>query len=173
MAPEATKDAETGEILLAEVGRRLGLAPQGLTRFCVMTDAPARNDGRNWHVQWPQFARFRERVLIADAVERVQPNQLEHARTRKELAAAQREEIALAVEMGDAISVQDAGKAWGNMLDLIRTRLLAMPPRVAKLMGGGEAKRAKEATQSVVHGVLKELADDHSDVLAAVRKVAS
>ena len=81
------------------------------------------------------------------------------ARQRKTAAEAEMAEIDLAKARADVVLVEDVGKQWDAILSAVKTRLLAVPNKVAPL-ASVEIDQAivKEIIEDGIHTALGELA---------------
>ena len=84
---------------------------------------------------------------------------LDEARQRKLAAEAEMAEIDLAKARADVVLVEDVGKQWDAILSAVKTRLLAVPNKVAPL-ASVEIDQAivKEIIEDGIHTALGELA---------------
>jgi phage terminase Nu1 subunit (DNA packaging protein) len=157
MSPKLRKDAiDGGEITAAEAARRLGMTSQALGVWCTRPSAPVRKEGRNVLVQWPAFARWRERELIDEAM----PGDLETARTRKANAEAELAEIEVAKARGEVVLVADYEQALGTILDRLTARLRGLPVQLASAGPDAEALAETEVERIIV-----ELSQFDEDVI--------
>jgi hypothetical protein len=157
MSPKIRKDApDQGEITAAEAGRRLGMTAQAIGQWVNRPGAPARKDGRNTWIRWPDFARWRERELIDEAM----PGDLDTARTRKANAEAELAEIEVAKARGEVVLVADYEAALGTILDRLTARLRGLPVQLAS--AGPEAEALAETE---VERVIVELSQFDEDVI--------
>jgi multidrug resistance efflux pump len=81
------------------------------------------------------------------------------ALARKTQAQAQREELKLAIAQGEVVRISDVRQAQEKINGIIRSRLLAMPGKLAPiLLGLGSASAIKAKLETEVYEVLSELA---------------
>lgn len=160
MTPKTRANAKKpGEITLAEAARRLGITPQSTGQWARRLNAPARVDGRNVYVSWPQFARWREEELIAAAM----PADLDTLRARKVQLEIEAAEFELAKVRGQMVTVDDFSAAFGRALDLIMARVRQLPTRCAHL--GAEVEAVVEQEVETLVQEVHEQADSLPDVL--------
>ena len=86
------------------------------------------------------------------------------ARQRKTAAEAELAEIELAKARADVVGIEDVAKQWDTILTGVRTRLLAMPTKVAPMVAPEtDQSLVKEVIEDAVHTALGELAAGLSD----------
>jgi len=86
---------------------------------------------------------LRERSLDVGVVS------IDEARQRKAAAEAELSEIELAKARAAVVSVDDVAKQWQSILSGVRTRLLAVPTKVAPMV-------AVESDQTIVKGLIED-----------------
>lgn len=157
--------ADPAEITAAEGARRLGLTQQAVGMWAAKPGAPARKQGTKTFLRWPDFARWREQELVANAkknadgggfAERRQEAEARSAEIRAELDA-----LELAKERGEVVAVADYEAALGTVLDRLAARLRAMPVRLSHL--GPEVEAAAEAEAERIVGELHAWDEDVLD----------
>lgn len=154
------------ELTASEAARRLGLTAQGLQGWLKKPGAPVRADGNKLLVQWPQFARWREQQMVESALTAAQPADFEEARARKVAAEAQLAELDLAVRRGDLVTLAEFEKTIAQAFDRVRSRMVALPGRLAPLVVGTETlPAAVSAIEPVIAEILHELATDSTPVI--------
>jgi hypothetical protein len=153
------------EISASAAARHLGLTNQALGQWCIKPGAPVRKDGRKVWVRWPDFARWREKELAAQAKKEGEQNEFFKRKLAAEARAAEiaveRGELALARERGESMAIEDYEKALGIILDRLTARIRAMPVRLSHLGPEVEAAAEEEAERMV-----NELNGWDEDVLA-------
>lgn len=143
------------------MAKRLEMTPQAIGLWCKRPGAPVRVDGPRIWVRAPEFLRWRESELVAQAVKNSQQTvSLDQARTRKALADAELAEIEVAKARGAVVSIEDTAKVIGTVLDRLTARLRALPVRLAHL---GELVEA--AAEAEAELIIVELSDFSEDVL--------
>ena len=86
------------------------------------------------------------------------------ARQRKTAAEAEMAEIELAKARADVVGIDDVAKQWDTILSGVRTRLLALPTKVAPMVAPEtDQSLVKEFIEDAVHIALGELAAGLSD----------
>ena len=86
------------------------------------------------------------------------------ARQRKITAEAELAEIELAKARADVVCIQDVAKQWDFILSAVRTRLLAVPTKVAPMAAvETDQSRVKELIEDGVFTALGEIAATISD----------
>ena len=86
------------------------------------------------------------------------------ARQRKTAAEAELAEIELAKARADVVAIDDVAKQWDTILSGVRTRLLALPTKVAPMVAPEtDQSLVKECIADAVHIALGELAAGLSD----------
>jgi len=141
------------EILAADAAKQLGLTNQAIGQWCAKPGAPVRKDGRKVWVQWPDFARWREKELTDQAKKDSKQDEFykrrQAAETRTAEIAVERAELALARERGECVAVEDYEAALGTVIDRLTARLRAMPVRLSHLGPEVEAAAEQEAERIV------------------------
>lgn len=156
-----TTGPRPGEVLQAEMARRLEITAQSCGMWCKRPDAPVRVDGKNVYVRAAEFIRWREKELVAAAIRQAMPTvSFDTARTRKALAEAERAEIEVAQMRGDVVAISDFVAALDRVLVRLTARLRAMPVRFAHL--GDDVEAAAEVE---VERIITELNRFDEDVL--------
>lgn len=148
----ARQGAESEEVSMAEAGRRLGMTQQSIGVWATKSDAPVTMKGGRRYALWPQFPAW-HRAQIANGLD-----ELDRARLRKLNAEASQAELALAELEGQLVRIDDVTRVYGRHLDRIRSRIVAMPGRLAPQVVG--VKTVAEATAIIdraVREVLSEL----------------
>jgi hypothetical protein len=104
-------------------------------------------------VRWPDFARWREQQLVANAKKDTPQGSFVERRMAAEARNSEidleRNELALARELGESISVDDYEAALARVLDRLTARIRAMPVRLSHLGPDVEAAAEAEAERIV------------------------
>ena len=104
-------------------------------------------------VRWPDFARWREQQLVAQAKKEMPQGSFVERKMAAEARAAEitveRAELALARERAESLAVQDYETALGTVIDRLTARLRAMPVRLSHLGTEVEAAAEQEAERIV------------------------
>jgi hypothetical protein len=79
------------------------------------------------------------------------------ARRRKETALAELRELELRQRRGELIEAADAVREWSSACAMVRTRLLALPDRVAASLAGKAEAEIREALTSEITAALTAL----------------
>ena len=165
-APNGPRD---GEISAAEMAKRLEMTPQSLGMWCKRPGAPVRVEGTRVWVHAASFLRWRERMLVEQALKDLAPGAtLEEARTRKALGEAKLIVIEIANKLKEIITLEDSTKAIGVVLDRVTTLVRGFPARLAHL---GEA--VEEAAEAEVELIIAELSEFSEDVLPVETEAAA
>ena len=89
---------------------------------------------------------------------------LDEARQRKLAAEAELAEIELAKARADVVRIDDVARQWDAILSGVRTRLLALPTKVAPMVAvENDQSIVKEMIEDGVYSALGELAAGLSD----------
>jgi phage terminase Nu1 subunit (DNA packaging protein) len=89
---------------------------------------------------------------------------LDEARQRKLAAEAEMAEIELAKARADVVRIDDVARQWDAILSGVRTRLLALPTKVAPMVAvENDQSIVKEMIEDGVYSALGELAAGLSD----------
>ncbi len=160
-----------GEISQSEGARRLGLTKQAIGLWTAKPGAPARRDGHNCFLKWPDFARWREIEMKKTKASRANgapaaddPTSPLSRKLLAEAITAEHQEKLTAIELAQAllqtISLTDHSETVGRILDRLVARLRAMPFAFTHL--GEEVERAVEEE---VERVITELHHFDEDVI--------
>ena len=83
---------------------------------------------------------------------------LDVARQRKTAAEAELAEIELAKARADVVAIEDVAKRWDAILSGVRTRMLALPSKVAPMVTHeNDQGIVKECIEDAIHTALGEL----------------
>lgn len=161
--------SETRWVSLAQLHQETGLAIRTLQN--IRDQEPGvlitRVEGKATEYAQPVCAIALRKREVAKALAVIEVNARDAAKDRRELAAAEREEIALARDRAEAVSVADMEDAMGRMLDLVRVRVLAAPAKIAPLVAtGDDVARLRDALAGHMKKLLRELQEDDTDILA-------
>jgi transcriptional regulator len=133
-----------------------------------MPGAPVRRDGASVFVRWPDFRIWREERL-SKRKEPAADTEKDSAFKRRAIAEARnaeiaqaRNEIALAKELAEVVSVDDYGAALGTILDRLSARLRAMGVRLSHL-----GPEAESAIEDEAERIIDELSHWDDDVLTS------
>lgn len=90
------------------------------------------------------------------------------ARTRLANAEAELRELELAAEKGEMFRASDVSKAWTENVINTKTRLLAIPAKIAHELVGKDLQAVSAILKREIYEALKELADYDGEKIAAV-----
>jgi terminase small subunit / prophage DNA-packing protein len=153
----------------SELGRIWGVSPTTidawLNRGCPYVSSP-REGARGWTFDTAAVAEWREEQAARGAVGNVEGLDLDQARLRKTAAEAALAEYELAEKRAQIVTVEDAARIVGEHNARVRSRILALPGKVAPFVAVAEtAEECRDLLDGAVHEVLAELAagsdDDH------------
>ena len=83
------------------------------------------------------------------------------ARRRKEMAVAKLRELELEAARGDFVKLEDVRSDWAGLIGIFRSRLLALPSRLAsEVVAVNNLREAENLLRDAIHDVLTELADE-------------
>lgn len=142
------------------------MTKQAIGLWCKKPGAPVRIDGARMYLRWPDFARWREDELKRGGGEKDDTTGTAHQRraladARNAEIALARNELALARELGDSVSVTDYGKAMGVVLDRLCSRVRALSSRLSRF--GPEVETAAAAEGERLIAELNEWSDNVLD----------
>jgi len=142
-----------------EFARQLGLKPRQIDNL-VAEGMPRKKDGRSWVYTAESEAWYWKRKV--DAVARATKSQLDGARTRREIAQAERAEFELAQLRREWIPFAEAKKVARGIAELVTARLRAAPGRYAYLW---QASRTPQDAQQALEGIVREIITDLKSVM--------
>lgn len=160
MAVAQNHRVKSGNIVgLGEFARIIGRT-ENYCRECIQDGMPVaqRGDrGTSWQIEtgpaiWWLMQREASRARGADERVRHDP------KVRREFAQAELAEMNVAVRRGELAPVDLLRQALGAAVTRARTRLLALPVKLAPVVVGMKAPEAKAAIEQAVHEALAELA---------------
>lgn len=135
------------------------MTAQSLGAWCKRPGAPVRVDGTRVWVHAAAFIRWREKMLVEQAVKDATPAaSWAEARVRKAIAEARLVEIEVAEKLAQVITIEDSTKAIGVILDRVVTLVRGMAPRLSHL--GDVVEQAVEAEAELIIAELSEFSDD-------------
>ncbi len=138
------KTIDAQHITAAEAARRLGLTAQAIGLWAAKPGAPCTKENTRVVVRWPDFARWREDVLIANATSALRERLAKASDqqpggdpiVRKQLADATKAEIEVALLERSVVPVDDAEAVIVDLLTRLRHGLLSFPRTAApKILG--------------------------------------
>ena len=90
---------------------------------------------------------------------KVTDDDIKAARLRRELAMAELKELDLAVRKGELVAAAEAEKQMGAMILNAKSKLLALPGKLAPMLAGlSDAGRVESIIKSGIYEALNELA---------------
>lgn len=109
-----------------------------------------------WYVKYKAFTDYRKLVIPANDDE-----SYEEAKRRKEWLAVQKNELELQESQKKLVRAEDVKREWTNLIFNVRSKLLALPARVAPVISADMDLIAKQdILTKEVKSVLVELASD-------------
>jgi phage terminase Nu1 subunit (DNA packaging protein) len=103
-------------------------------------------------------ARVHEWLLSRDSVGRGDP-ELSEARKRIVMAEARKRELRVALEEGQAVSVQDAVRILENVISVVRARILSMANKIApEIVSVNSLAEVKKIVDGFAFDLLREIA---------------
>lgn len=140
---------------MAEAARRLGMTQQGVGMWAQREGAPIVMKGTRRYCLWPAFPVWHRHQLQR---EREKPEDFDAAKTRKMAAEAELAEYELEQARGTFVAVSELDARVGPMLDTVRTKLLALPGRLApRVVACRELPAARALLEEELAVVLREL----------------
>ena len=141
-----------------ELAALLGLTTRQVNNLVEKGMPVVSENGKRLYDAPRCIAWYRE-AKVAEAVRANAPADLEEAKARKMSAEAELAEMQRDLERGRLMPVVDAEKAVGEIVGMVRAKLMAMPGKIGPLMVG--CRTIAESTgrlEPAVHDVLLELA---------------
>jgi phage terminase Nu1 subunit (DNA packaging protein) len=119
---------------------------------------PHTLEGGQYVFDWSQVQTWRKATLATRQAQPEHTGTLNDARLRKELALAGMRELQLREREGQLIEVQQCKEIWANAALTIRSKLLAMPTRLAlQLVGMRTPGQAEAVVKVAIYETLNEL----------------
>lgn len=163
-ADRAPKGVESGEISTVEAAHRLGLTSQAIGQWCKKPGAPIRKKGTRVYVKWPDFARWREQLLLKEAKgespEGTFARRMQAANARASEIRLAREEIELAKAQGSVVDVRDVEDVTAKILDRLMAMLRTFSARFSEL-----GPHAEEVIDREVERLIEQLHAFDEDLL--------
>jgi phage terminase Nu1 subunit (DNA packaging protein) len=149
-----------------EVAEIFGVSPQAvdgwLGRGCPYLEKGA--PGVGYQFDTADVAEWRQEQAVTKAIGDSKPDDQENAELRKLSAEASLAELKLARERGQLVTVEDAGKVWTKQVTTLRTRLLAIPAKLAgQVVGAKSPEEVRACLDEEINDALNELADGGTD----------
>jgi phage terminase Nu1 subunit (DNA packaging protein) len=128
----------------------------------VVKAATGRGSGANrWQFDSAAVAEWLRAQAIAGAVGKLTTASGNEARRRKLTAEAALSELELAKKSGELVAVADVEVTWSRLVSNFRTRMLAMPSKLAgPLVGIAGPAVINSRLQDAIHEALAELSDE-------------
>lgn len=128
---------------------------------------PFEKRGRNILFIVSEVHKWVVSTKVRAAVSSTSPADLDEARARKTSAQAQLAEIELQRERGEVVPILEVADAVGVEYAAVRSRLLAIPPKLAPLMVNTQtARESRELLEQAIHEALSELSSDDCEPAA-------
>lgn len=126
---------------------------------------PTKRSGRNTYDATVVVKWWRDRE-IGRLIEGDDGTLLDLAQERAKLARAQRirQELLYQVDLGQFVSAEETGVAWGRLVTNFRARMLAIPNKAASLVAGEDrVPVCAEILRAAVYEALTELSETGAD----------
>jgi hypothetical protein len=127
-----------------EAARRLGLTAQGIAPYFRQPSCPVSQEGNRLVVQWPAFARWRERMMVeravADATAKYQERAagLAQAIEAKAIADAEISKAKLARMLGEVVNREESERAIEAIGSALASEVRGLRARYASRLVGIE-----------------------------------
>jgi phage terminase Nu1 subunit (DNA packaging protein) len=165
-----TKGVE--KVAAKEVARRLLIDERSLRYMVSEKGAPKHGHGKDAFFEWDEiftwFLAYRLDLAVQKACPKLDKEDsanLNEAVERRAIAEAALAELKLSRERGEVIAVSDVEKTVGNANANVRTRLLAIPSKLAAQIAGVSSKpKVKAMLEKEIIETLAELAATSGDV---------
>jgi phage terminase Nu1 subunit (DNA packaging protein) len=148
---------QTREVSQSEFAELVGLTTRQI-RNLEREGLPHRADQNRKTYPVPAAVLWWHERGVKKALEQIQIQPIDEARTRKLQLEAERAEIELAKERGRMIDVDDVDRLYQKALSTIRARLLALPGQIAAQLPL-EAIESLEIIEPLVHAMMAELSE--------------
>lgn len=150
-----------------EAAESLGITRQALARLAKEPDCPVERAGSGTNrFRWPDLNLWYMARKVSEATRNDTPADLEEARTRREAALAEQEELKLAKMRGELMTVAHGQREIGNAYARVSAKLKNLPTKLAPLLVGCEDEaEVLRRVQPVVGEAMDELyrAEDITD----------
>ena len=110
-------------------------------RGCPYVRQADRAKGQQWAFDLAEVVEWREAQAVLNALGDSHSLDLDEARRRKLTAEAALAELELAKARGDAVSIGDIEKVWTELITNFRSKMLALPQRLAPILAGETQER--------------------------------
>jgi phage terminase Nu1 subunit (DNA packaging protein) len=140
-----------------ELSAALGKNPKIISDW-VVAGCPHDRDGKKYVFDLPEVWKWREGYLRKSPPK--SENDMAAQKTRLTKAQADKTEIEAAVASGKFVAVEDVKETWGNVISVVRTRLLSIPSRAAPLVA---VVSTPQETEKIVKTMLYEALTDLSE----------
>lgn len=144
-----------------EAARRLGITPQSLGAWAARPGAPCDLEKGKRTYRWPDFPRWREQELGRQIRADATPEDSEEAKRRLTTAQARKAEMEVAVMEGQLVAVDDVARETGELLDGLRSNLLAFTSKHShELVGCKTIAEVTARLDPAIHDLMAVLAGE-------------
>ena len=151
------------QVTQADAAKRIGITPQAVGMWGARPGAPCDLVNGKRTYRWPDFPRWREAELARQVRADATPEDSEEAKRRLTTAQARKAEMEVAVLEGTLVAVDDAVRETGELLDGLRSNLLAFTSKHShELVGCKTIAEVTAKLEPAIHDLMAVLSGEEA-----------